>query len=531
MNFKYTRDEFTKPQYKDDEQIYYLKIDTKDRNTSIYPDPFNFCVKFGGKSTSKDQFNNTGLSIETNYDSIKYFEIVHLIVPRFLWTENTFLSTKLDGFNVYSPSIFKLDAQLALNGIQLTLNVDDIITVAGVEYQIQYQNELTATQSELLLKSFPPNITNQTLTLKKVTFSGSVEVTQQSPRTIFSQGINLAYFSSGDCITIANEKFIVNTVVSSTQLTVTSDIGFVETDLKITMCDKVTQFLASVKENDMCTLMTVFPKTLEFKYDAGTFTSTQGLNKVLVANSILLINKQIAIFDSIDGSQRLKMKNCLTKPVYNGPLEIVENQSTILIDGTSQTYVSNQNNNTLSSSFINFENYTTNTIFQFIDGGGLSKFVTLSTLISKSKITTTDFFIEAGFTTPLKLIIFPASYARTMDIANLAYLNVVVDELYKNDTVGTNDLLNKSFVITQSTFDGQLNRFLYLVPYGTKLFTRRDLQNVRKLTFKFYTPEGTQITMNNLLTTCPQTDERHVLHPTNQVFMTLKIVGVDHQFI
>jgi hypothetical protein len=524
-NQKFLRDDFSKEQVYRDELVHFLKIDTKDRNTQIYPDPFNFSVKFNGSENSQDKFGNTGLTIQVKFNSIKYIEICNLIVPRFLWDEDTFLSIKLKGFKFYSPSIFVTSSLLQLNSLNLILSNNDIISVSGSDYTIYAQNNNTS--SELLLQNYTPNIVLQPLILKKIKLAGTI-TTKDSDYLIYGTETNFNYLTIGDSISVWNKTFTINQVLSSNLLQVNEQITFTEENIDIYLINKPTIYTVSSKENNMNQIISVSPENLNSKWNSGTFTNRSGFIKTLVNGDILLLNNQIVFFDSIDVNGRIKIKNTLITPVYYGQMEYLDNQSTILIDGTGQTF--SYGSNVLTSSFVNFTNFTKKTIFQLDDGLGKFKYIKLVEHINLNKISTIELYSDAGFGTPQSLNIFPASYERTRDIGCFPYINLVIEELSDSELPGTNNLLNKSFALTNSRFDGQLNRFLYLTTFGKRIYNVRSLQNLKKLTFKFYTPSGELINMNNLLTKCGIEDERHVLNPTNQVSMIIKIVEVDHQF-
>ena len=524
MENKYTRDEFSVANYNNN-QVYYVKISTKDRNTKLFPDPFNFNVKFDGSENSKDNFGNSGLTIQSKFSSIKSIDVANLILPRYLWEENVFMTIKLSNYNFYSPGIFVVDSVLKLNNINLQLSSDDIIMINNINYSLFKQ--INFAKTELLLQTYPENIINSPLVLKKIRLSGKV-YTDETTNMIYGIETNFDYLSVGDKILVWNTQFTINQIISKTKLSVNESVNFINNDLDIYLIDKLTTHIVSAKEFDMNKIISVSPLNLNFKWNSGAFSNRTTTIKTLVNGDILLYNNEIIIFDSVDSSNRIKIKNSLGKPVYSNTIEILDNQSSVLIDSTGEKF--NFVNNVLSSSFIDFKNYTPKTIFQLKDVAGKSTYFHLTKLININQVSTTELYTESGFGTPEILVIFPASYARTKDIGAYPYINIVIDELYKSDLVGTNDLLDRSFSITNSGYNEQLNKFLYLHSHCNKSFALENLHNVKKLTFKFYNPHGELITMNNLLDSCSESNERHILHPDNQVFILLRIVGVSHQF-
>lgn len=68
---------------------YTIHIDSKDRDTRIYPNPYSFIVSLGGPETRRDTngnvIGNSGVPdprIDVNFKNIKYVKIKYLMLPR-----------------------------------------------------------------------------------------------------------------------------------------------------------------------------------------------------------------------------------------------------------------------------------------------------------------------------------------------------------------------------------------------------------------------------------------------------------------
>jgi hypothetical protein len=71
---------------------------------------------------------------------------------------------------------------------------------------------------------------------------------------------------------------------------------------------------------------------------------------------------------------------------------------------------------------------------------------------------------------------------------------------------------------------------VYFSGVADKYYPRRDLQLLKKLTIKIYNDCGQLLTMENLNMSGSKNSDRHILNVNNQVFITLRIICVDHQF-
>ena len=82
-----------------------IKIDSKDRNTNQYPNPYSFQVRFNINDNKKDKFGNSGPIIFEDYDNIINFDILHVSIPKYTYKCNKNVIQNTPFINVYESNI------------------------------------------------------------------------------------------------------------------------------------------------------------------------------------------------------------------------------------------------------------------------------------------------------------------------------------------------------------------------------------------------------------------------------------------
>ena len=82
-----------------------IKIDSKDRNTNQYPNPYSFQVRFNINDNKKDKFGNSGPIIFEDYDNIVNFDILHVSIPKYTYKCNKNVIQNTPFINVYESNI------------------------------------------------------------------------------------------------------------------------------------------------------------------------------------------------------------------------------------------------------------------------------------------------------------------------------------------------------------------------------------------------------------------------------------------
>ena len=100
---------------------------------------------------------------------------------------------------------------------------------------------------------------------------------------------------------------------------------------------------------------------------------------------------------------------------------------------------------------------------------------------------------------------------------------------FGNDTFeGTNEQASKAFGILFPS--GTTDSHAYMSGLSSKLYNRRNLQNLNSLTISFNDSFRNKLKLDNLDSTVDITDIRHPLHKDNQVHLTFRIGVVENRF-
>lgn len=556
-----------------------IKIDSKDRDIDVYPDPFSFRVVFNpiAKSTPKPYCDRV-------LDRVKSVRLEYLTLPMTTnfalqssglitmgWNEFNAMFSEIDNITLVPNSDGRLVISVKQkdnNGILIrnnqilfkALEVNDRLRVFyrdsdvtdDIDFDIEQMDydddhyfivsqQTVETNGNLTLVSIQKSLTNEKLEMDD-NYHNSIVTIINNKKHIGS------ILSVHDTIKLSNRYFYIKKIIGPSRLLLNDVLErpLVETEwtnVKILVDGNNITIKRKTNDEDF---------TSEDKYDP--------YDELFYSNGSLKIQKGYGITIS-EGATEIStfvsstFNNVITlldsnwsgrtpsEPILDATISITNNYQrweNILVDiDTGSNKIKFQN------SYDEFFNFSPGYGIRIKteDGENTVDTIIESTVDSSSSPSYTESFKvrNIDFTaTSVTIIVYKfeelKTYSAVSDasLVNQRYISLKIKELQPS-VLATNDVVTNSFAILHTERYGNGNIMVY--PNADISFDQQSLRSLYTLTFEFYDEDGKQITCNfseyfnnKELYDSNADAERLLIHPRNkhfQIFMSFKAVTIE----
>lgn len=555
-----------------------IKIDSKDRDIDVYPDPFSFRVVFNpiAKSTPKPYCDRV-------LDRVKSVRLEYLTLPMTTnfalqssglitmgWNEFNAMFSEIDDLITLVPNS---DGRLVIraeqkdeDGILIrnnqilfkALEVNDRLIVfyhdgdgnVDIEFDIEQMDydddhyfivsqQTVETNGALTLSSIQKSLTNEKLELDD-DYHNSIVTIINNKKHIGS------ILSVHDTIKLSNRYFYIKKIIGPSRLLLNDVLErpLVETEwtnVKILVDDYNITIKRKTNDDDF---------TSEDKYDP--------YDELFYSNGSLKIQKGYGITIS-DG---INVISTFVSSTFNNVITLLGSNwisgtpsepilyATISITNNYQRWENisvtiNSNQITFQNPYHEFFNFSPGYWIRIKNEDGVDTVDTIieSTEDSSSSPSYTESFKvrNIDFTaTSVTIIVYKfeelKTYSAVSDasLVNQRYISLKIKELQPS-VLATNDVVTNSFAILHTERYGNGNIMVY--PNADISFDQQSLRSLHTMTFEFYDEDGKQITCdfseyfnNKDIYDSDAEAERLLIHPRNkhfQIFMSFKAVTIE----
>lgn len=498
--------------FKNDELTeYVIKIDSKDRNITTFPDPFSFRVRFNAS-------DNDGATpvIFCRYQNIKYIKLIDAIIPRYN------ISQSFEG----GDETFNKNCLLnSFSSIKTNSNLNIILKNGDF---IKFGNDILKVidfckfpdYDYITVDKYPSDNESKIIEYYKIKFKGYTIFKEGKKFTNIINGLGTLFLNLNInyILIIKNKKYTIKEIVSDTKLIVHEQI--------YDLIDSIDMFLEGSsniegefinKKNSLCIL---FKKNYDIE-----------LNTIEKDDIMFIHEKFYEVIEFNLNKALIKLKQDLHQPVLSHPSIPLKIKLFKYLPGNIYW-----NGNKLIGEGIDFYNYGIGSIIYLSDSSmnqpnGNYVYLKILSIISQTEMSVeriignkNEYITGSGLQT-----IYNFSYVNNVeDFNNTNYILMHIDE-FKNDVCqGTNPKLSSAFGILYPKVESDYR--VQLEGTSSRTFPMTNLQNLNKMTISFSNSSGEKIKLNNLNSNTDKSDIRNPLNPYNQVLLTFKIGVVNEKF-
>ena len=473
---------------------YTLKIDSRDRNINIYPNPFNFKVRFN----QGNNLSGRGPSIFRRFNNVKYINLESVCIPRYNITK----SYNDLGFLISSNSILE-----SIKNLSFVLNPGDQIQINNKDYEVL---EFTRFKNvdRIIINKFIDNINNLSLiNYKRIKLEGTCNY-----KNGIIEGYNTSFLnlSIGDIIEIDNYSISIINIISNRKMEV-SNIDFKINDSNL--------YLLNKESTDRIKLINNRKKINIINYEEDHKNELE-----IVENDLILKNKNLYQIGSYNKEEsKIFIKQELITPFnFLKPIIIKKN----LFKNLQGDIIWERGNNYIIGSDANFLTYSNESIIYLEDGLNYAYFRIID-IKSSNKLYIEELlnnnlnFFSSLNNNKKKLIYVPSYSISESDFSNESYFLLNIDE-FKNDTCqGTNTALSEAFAVL---YPNKINtNNIKLSGDSNRIYSSNNLQNINSMSISFSYNTGKKMSLDNMNTSRAITNSKSLYNPNNQVILVFKI--------